>query len=65
MIWRGYLRTSSEVSSGNNEKNPDSMALVRVESVGKHSAPCRNAIKSVIVVYGVVLITVGMVCRMA
>ena len=61
ILFGGYLQTSSEVSSGNNERKPDSMVLVRVESAGDHSGPFRNKIRSTMVVYGVVLIAVGMV----
>ena len=50
------------MSSGKDKRKPALMVLVRVESTGEHSAPCRKAIRSAMVAYGVVSITVGMVC---
>ena len=65
MIWRGYLRTSAEVSSGKEVRKPASMAAVMVDSAVEHSAPCEKEIRLAMVAYGIVWIGRGMVRQIA
>ena len=60
-MWGGYFRTRSDDSSGKEVRNPASMALVRVDREGEQRAPCRKAILSAIVAYGVVVMATGFV----
>ena len=57
--------TRSEVSLGMEERKPASIAIVRVDRTGEHSAPYRKAIWSAMVAYSVVWNALGTVCLMA
>ena len=53
VVRSGYLRTNAYVISGKEDRKPTSIVSHSINITGKHIAPCRNAMRLVMVAYGV------------